>query len=316
MRQSILIVVVMVSLLLSLSVYWIPAGVQASDFSGMVNDRTLSQVINRDLDIPLAEWIVTDGDQYPADGTDFVTCDDFNRTNGTVVEGWTEQSGDWSISSNELQSPTGTHTYITYDGSVMSGNFCVTLQAHYGSTSDIQYCAAMGWYLNESTQLIFKVQDNSSNGYYDAYGLYMNGTGPFNYGMNFGMDPIIQLEVDGTTAFGRIDADGDGVFEFEITHTVAPSSGLCGIAHYGIVSWMDDWCYGDECGGASPTPTGTPEPTPTAEPCIHDGDVNLDGVYSAGDAQAAFYIVLGLITPTFEQACAADCNGDDEITAG
>ncbi|HPQ42516.1 MAG TPA: hypothetical protein PLV45_19245, partial [bacterium] len=37
---------------------------------------------------------------------------------------------------------------------------------------------------------------------------------------------------------------------------------------------------------------------------------------TAGDAQMAFYIVLGSITPTYEQWCAADCNGDDEVTAG
>ncbi|HPQ42467.1 MAG TPA: dockerin type I domain-containing protein, partial [bacterium] len=49
--------------------------------------------------------------------------------------------------------------------------------------------------------------------------------------------------------------------------------------------------------------------------CIHDGDVTLDGGITAADAQAAFYIVLGSMTPTPEQACAADCNGDDSVTA-
>ncbi|MBN1296595.1 dockerin type I repeat-containing protein [bacterium] len=56
--------------------------------------------------------------------------------------------------------------------------------------------------------------------------------------------------------------------------------------------------------------------TPTPEPCVHDGDVTLDGVLTAGDAQAAFQIVLGGFTPTVEEACAADCNGDDAVTAG
>ncbi|MBN1879697.1 VCBS repeat-containing protein [bacterium] len=59
----------------------------------------------------------------------------------------------------------------------------------------------------------------------------------------------------------------------------------------------------------------TPSPSPT-QSCIHDGDVNMDGELSAGDAQAAFFIVLGLLSPSYEEACAADCNGDGEVTAG
>ncbi len=49
--------------------------------------------------------------------------------------------------------------------------------------------------------------------------------------------------------------------------------------------------------------------------CIKDGDVNNDGVISAGDAQFAFFIVLEMVIPTEEEACAADCNGDGDITA-
>lgn len=29
-----------------------------------------------------------------------------------------------------------------------------------------------------------------------------------------------------------------------------------------------------------------------------------------------FLIVLGIVTPTWEEACAADCNGDETVTAG
>ncbi len=57
-------------------------------------------------------------------------------------------------------------------------------------------------------------------------------------------------------------------------------------------------------------------PTPTPNPCIHDGDVNMSGSLTAGDAQLAFQIALGLYSPTYEEGCAADCNGDDSITAG
>jgi hypothetical protein len=49
--------------------------------------------------------------------------------------------------------------------------------------------------------------------------------------------------------------------------------------------------------------------------CVNNGDVNLDGEITAGDAQLAFSIVLGTYSPTFEEECAADCNGDGEVTA-
>ncbi len=52
------------------------------------------------------------------------------------------------------------------------------------------------------------------------------------------------------------------------------------------------------------------------EPCWHGGDVNTDGLVSAGDAQTAFFIALGGIQPTPEQFCAADCNGNGVVSAG
>jgi C1A family cysteine protease len=52
------------------------------------------------------------------------------------------------------------------------------------------------------------------------------------------------------------------------------------------------------------------------EPCIHDGDVNQDGDITASDAQQAFLIALGVVSPSYEEACAADCNGDGNVTAG
>ncbi len=67
----------------------------------------------------------------------------------------------------------------------------------------------------------------------------------------------------------------------------------------------------------TPTQTPTLTPTPTATPeCIHHGDVDFSGNYNAGDAQMAFGIALEMITPTYEEACAADCNGDGSVSAG
>ncbi|HPQ40537.1 MAG TPA: dockerin type I domain-containing protein, partial [bacterium] len=55
---------------------------------------------------------------------------------------------------------------------------------------------------------------------------------------------------------------------------------------------------------------------PCEEPCINNGDVNQNGEITAGDAQMAFQIALGQISPTPEEFCSADCNGDEEVTAG
>lgn len=50
--------------------------------------------------------------------------------------------------------------------------------------------------------------------------------------------------------------------------------------------------------------------------CTNNGDVDGSGTITAGDAQTAFYIVLGLHTPTYLEECAADCDGSGSITAG
>jgi len=61
--------------------------------------------------------------------------------------------------------------------------------------------------------------------------------------------------------------------------------------------------------------TATPELSPTPE-CLNNGDVNQDHDVTAGDAQTAFYIALGIHQPTFSERCSADCNGDGDVTAG
>ncbi|MCD4655631.1 right-handed parallel beta-helix repeat-containing protein [bacterium] len=51
-------------------------------------------------------------------------------------------------------------------------------------------------------------------------------------------------------------------------------------------------------------------------PCINDGDVTQDGTVTSADAQMAFLIALGSVVPTHDEACAADCNGDNYVSAG
>ncbi len=72
---------------------------------------------------------------------------------------------------------------------------------------------------------------------------------------------------------------------------------------------------------SSRVPTETPTVTATAEPtgtmvCINDGDVIDDGILTMGDSQTSFLIALEIYSPTFEEACAADCDGNGDVTAG
>ena len=48
--------------------------------------------------------------------------------------------------------------------------------------------------------------------------------------------------------------------------------------------------------------------------CLHHGDVNFNGSVTSRDAQSAFWIALGMVTPTPSEECAADCNGDGSVT--
>lgn len=75
-----------------------------------------------------------------------------------------------------------------------------------------------------------------------------------------------------------------------------------------------NWINDDFTPTPAPTNTPTPVPTNTPIPCFNDGDVNNDGVLTVGDAQLAFMISLGSYTPTIEEECSADCNGQDGVT--
>lgn len=62
-------------------------------------------------------------------------------------------------------------------------------------------------------------------------------------------------------------------------------------------------------------PVSAQTPTPT-QPCLNTGDVNFDNILSFGDSQIAFMIAMGIYSPTEQEFCAADCNGDGNVTAG
>ena len=45
------------------------------------------------------------------------------------------------------------------------------------------------------------------------------------------------------------------------------------------------------------------------------GDVDFNNQITSGDAQVTFFIVLGSVSPTYEEFCAADCDGSGEVTS-
>lgn len=49
--------------------------------------------------------------------------------------------------------------------------------------------------------------------------------------------------------------------------------------------------------------------------CLNTGDINQDGSLTSIDAQTVFYFVLGIYIPSYQEECAADCDGNGIITA-
>lgn len=252
------------------------------------------------------------------DATRAAACDDFNRATGTVVTGWTEQVGDWAIYTNHLMSESlNEWQYITFNGSNQQ-NGCVEAIVEYGEGSGVRFMGLTARWIDAGNKIVFKIQDNNNSGYWDSYFLYDAGYNKYHQsGLNLGHEVKIQMEYIGSSITFRIDTDLDGTWDIEntISGFAVTGSGLTGAAAY-KQCYLDDWCYGSYCDEPTSTPTRTPTPVNTPTPdCIHHGDVNLDGVISASDAQMAFYIVLGLHVPTYEEECAADCNGDDIVSA-
>lgn len=133
---------------------------------------------------------------------------------------------------------------------------------------------------------------------------------------------------DGTTLLASDDNSG-GDYASLIAYPIATSNIFYTMVHDNTTATGSSVYYNLQVLAYSPTPnpaaTETPVPTttliPTASPvttplCLNTGDVDGNVFISAGDAQMTFAIVLGMIDPTYTQACAADCNGDGTITAG
>lgn len=175
-------------------------------------------------------------------------CDDFDRPDTSAVDGWTEQSGNWSISGNWLLSPgTGTNSYITYDGSDQV-NGCIRAEAAYGSGASLRLAGLSARYDSDSDRIMAKLQDNTAAGDFNYYYIYDGGSIVSSGAGTFGTNPVIELEYTGPVVLFRVDTDGDGIWDWVFPATVSTlDAGLCGVNSYGDVSF-NDFCYGPDCG--------------------------------------------------------------------
>ncbi|MBN1297847.1 dockerin type I repeat-containing protein [bacterium] len=149
-------------------------------------------------------------------------------------------------------------------------------------------------------------------------------SGPIGIDLQAGMHYIVAVSWSGTTAYYYNSGDSQATSFGAHVHGYAV--GIHPLPASFSSTSNDQAIYYQRIttntGSATPTPVPTPTPpssptaTPTIPSCIHDGDVTLDGEITAGDAQLAFLIALGSYIPVFEEACAADCNGDSSVTAG
>ncbi|MFH0894301.1 MAG: T9SS type A sorting domain-containing protein [Bacteroidota bacterium] len=196
------------------------------------------------------------------------TCDYFNYPNTTTVTGWTEQAGDWSVSSNTLAAPVAASwNWITNDATGTVTDGCITGRATY-STTQLQFMGLTGRYTTPINNIMLKVQDNGGSGYWDSWFLYCNDVSVGNMsGQNYGSDLNFKLSMSGANVTIMIDKERDGVWEFDSTMVVSNTgAGLCGAAGYSLC-YLDDWCYNTSC-CTLPDPAGTISGTSTV--CAED----------------------------------------------
>jgi hypothetical protein len=202
---------------------------------------------------------------------------------------------------------------------VIDGVYSVGLEASTGSNRGIhQVIPVTPNEMYEYSVYLYGFSEDRSLGIFvgwlDSDGQHISGVGPY-YNDDFGVYELVST--------GEIEAPSDAA-QARVRIRAYADEAFCGYADMAVFV---------PAGTQPPTPTPTtppdptptpPDPTPTpSEPtptpsdpdCLRHGDVNMDGVLTAADAQMCFLIVLGMITPTYEEECAADCNYDGVITA-
>lgn len=222
--------------------------------------------------------------------------------------GWTYE-GQWAWGQPTGQGgqygspdPTSGYTGDNVVGYNLNGDYPSSMSTTYWATTQAFDCTG-----SSSVMLEFYAWLGVETYYYDhAYIAISNNDGAF-----------------WTTLWenpGRIDGGSWELMSFDITDQAAGYSQVklrWGMgptdSSWQFCGWnIDDVLVSYTLPCTQPTPTPFQTPTPL---CINNGDVNNDGLLSSVDAQLAFLIALGSYTPTYEEECAADCDGNDEISS-
>jgi hypothetical protein len=200
---------------------------------------TLSDAVSiANLDDSSRDWWISERPYY---------CDDFNRSDSTTVNGWTEEAGDLRIESNRLRSQPGfgNADLITWNA-LNAVNVEVFSDVHYSGSSRTVYCAHITRWTSNSDCLFVKVQDNNADGDFDTVWFYVGNNAMTSWKSYETVTPFtsarIRSVVVGNTYTFSIDRDFDGVYEDEFVGT-PPILGLgkAGLGGFDDAE-MDNFC--------------------------------------------------------------------------
>ena len=162
----------------------------------------------------------------------------FNYAPGTLVPGWTEQAGDWSVDSNKqlVAEPRSLWQYITIDTfSALNGATEITAIYNTPSTYKLQFGGCAMRFQNTSTCVMNKIQDNNSSGDFDRFFVYDQPGGSSYVDPTPHKKTIVRLVTFDQDLIGKIDIDLDGKWDHVVVKpsTQSPITGKVGIAGYG-----------------------------------------------------------------------------------
>lgn len=184
-----------------------------------------------------------------------IILDNFNRADGTNMGlNWTEQNGDFSISSNRA---TGTNfSLMTFIGATSNS---VTVDAF--PTGTLSYVAIVLGYADLNNNLFLKVQNQSGTGFNTAAFYFGNNgsSGAWSQSQFFALSSSfasarMTATLSGTTVTLDFDTNFDGVAEQSYSRGSVPlgllGSGI-GLGAYGYAT-MDDFSIPGEAGIPEP----------------------------------------------------------------
>ena len=206
-------------------------------------------------------------------------CDDFNRADSTTLgNNWTENAGDWTITSNTLlPQATFQGQWATWEGSTQTDG-CVSATAHYGAGASARHIGLTARFTAAGSNVMARLEDETASGKWTSATIWSNGNLVLTQrNLDVSAAPLIQLEYSGQIVFFRIDNEHDGTWDHAfatiVTNTVAGLNGASADTSTADRPFLDDFCYSATCepvvqpDGGMPVDGGMP----------YDGGMPVDG---------------------------------------